>query len=133
MSRSFVAWLLVTLGLGLLSVSVVLVPDSALADDGEDSCGSCTYEWDGMMWDLVSNTCLPNECECENPPNFPSGTYVGERRTADCVGVPEFCVACVCSASQLGQGCSTGGSYPSGFFCRTYCVCYDLGLGIFCA
>jgi hypothetical protein len=70
MSRSFVAWLLVTLGLALLSVSIVLVPTNAFADDGS-ACGGCTYQWTGSMWMYMWSNCT-GDCACVSPAS--SGT-----------------------------------------------------------
>src|SRR5947208_5816107 len=129
MSRFFLAWLLVTLGLALLSVSVALVPDNALADDGDPvSCGTCTYQWNSMtrMWTMTLN-CGHINCTCPNPPGLPDGTTNGETRPVNCetyTGL-DSCIGCnpVCATGNppVPGPCVTG--YPYVPPCWSYCSC----------
>lgn len=124
MSRSFVAWLLVTVGLALLSVSVVLVPNNAFADDGSGCDGRCVYtsDFSGTIWQLTSSTCAIS-CPCPYTPNIPPPTGPGQQKATDCSGL----VICVfdCSCPTVGQPCAgaTG--------CTT-CTCIDGLFGPYC-
>lgn len=43
--------------------------------------GSCTWEWLGLSWDKISDTCTGGT-HC-NPPGF-SGTYIGQTVGTTC-------------------------------------------------
>jgi hypothetical protein len=139
MSRSFIAWLLVTLGLALLSVSVVLVPDNALADDGDPPpCGACTYGWDGSTWLMTSSSCT-TDCECVPPDS--SGTTPGEQRTVDCaansiISCVALCNPCASATfTPCGGGPAGGGPFEAAvrWHCNNICFCVSVGTGPFCS
>jgi hypothetical protein len=124
MSRSFLAWLLTTAGLALLSVSVVLVPNSAFADDGSGCDGDCVYYCDGFGCSLIEGTCS-GECSCPNPPYFSLPTEPTYVRT-DCANIPE-CLPCTiqCTPNQVCTGtlchCCCLPGYGT-YFCQWYFV-----------
>lgn len=112
MSRSFIAWLLVTVGLALLSVSVVLVPNTAFADDGSECEGGCVYQSDstGIAWMPMSDTCTGIGCACPSVPNIDPPTGPGEQVQTDCGGNIIFCMEffCFCSppCTPIGPSCN---------------------------
>jgi len=53
----------------------------------EPQCGTCTYKWDGISWNLISSNCATlggTLCVCPPAP-LEDGTVVNQEIILDCI------------------------------------------------